>query len=79
MNIADDLTRLHRILTFKQLGFVLSEIRHLLKAGAAAELAALKTQIALLKEQQRRTATTLDAALAFLQAAETGTGVFIRM
>ncbi|WP_245808382.1 MerR family transcriptional regulator [Deinococcus hopiensis] len=71
---AADLARLWRILTYRDLGFGLSEIGRLLQAPPEQERAALQTQAALLREQQRRTQATLDAVEAFLQAAGRGEG-----
>lgn len=48
-----DLTRLHRILTYRDLGFPLAEITRLLQADPAEEKQALELQAALLQEQVR--------------------------
>jgi len=72
---AADLARLWRILTYRELGFPLSEIRRLLDAPPEQERDALRTQAAVLREQQRRTQATLDAIQTFLQAAERGEGM----
>lgn len=69
---AADLARLWRVLTYRELGFPLSEIGRLLHAPPEQEREALRTQAALLRERQRRTQATLDAVEAFLQAAERG-------
>lgn len=70
-----DLARLWRVLSYRELGFPLAEIARVLDAPPGGEVAALRTQVALLQEKQRRTQTTLDAALAYLRAAERGQGV----
>ncbi|MFK7601024.1 MerR family transcriptional regulator [Deinococcus sp. SM5_A1] len=70
-----DLARLWRVLSYRELGFPLAEIARVLDVPTGGEVQALRTQIALLKEKQRRTQSTLDAALAYLNAAERGEGV----
>ncbi|GGL75419.1 hypothetical protein GCM10010840_11900 [Deinococcus aerolatus] len=70
-----DLARLWRVLSYRELGFPLAEITRLLDAPPGGEVAALRTQVALLREKQRRTQATLDAALTYLRAAERGEGV----
>lgn len=69
---AADLARLWRVLTYRELGFGLSEIGRLLDAPREEQVQALHTQLALLREQQRRTQATLDAVQTFLRAAERG-------
>lgn len=70
-----DLARLWRVLSYRELGFPLAEIARLLDAPPGGEVSALRTQVALLREKQRRTQATLDAALTYLRAAERGEGV----
>lgn len=70
-----DLARLWRVLSYRELGFPLAEITRLLDAPPEGEVASLRTQVALLQEKQRRTQATLNAALAYLKAAERGKGV----
>lgn len=69
-----DLSRLHRILTFRELGFPLAEIHNLLDGGPEGEMEALRLQVRLLRERQRQTQATLEAVEAFLHAAERGEG-----
>lgn len=70
-----DLARLWRVLSYRDLGFGLAEIARLLDAPPEGEVQALRTQVALLRERVRRSQSTLDAALAYLHAAERGEGV----
>ncbi len=70
-----DLARLWRALSYRELGFPLAEITRLLNAPPGSDVEALRTQVALLREKQRRTQTALDAALTYLEAAERGEGV----
>jgi DNA-binding transcriptional MerR regulator len=70
-----DLARLWRALSYRELGFPLAEITRLLDAPPGSEVEALRTQVALLREKQRRTQIALDAALSYLKAAERGEGV----
>lgn len=70
-----DLARLWRVLSYRELGFPLAEIIRVLDAPLGGEMEALRTQVALLREKQRRTQSTLDAALAYLHATERGEGV----
>ncbi|MDV6373707.1 MerR family transcriptional regulator [Deinococcus arenicola] len=70
-----DLARLWRVLSYRELGFPLAEIAHVLDAQPGGEVQALRTQVALLQEKQRRTQSTLDTALAYLHAAERGEGI----
>ncbi|MBB5361168.1 TipAS antibiotic-recognition domain-containing protein [Deinococcus humi] len=70
-----DLARLWRALSYRELGFPLAEITRLLDAPPGSEVEALRTQVALLREKQRRTQIALDAALIYLKAAERGEGV----
>ncbi|QFP77673.1 MerR family transcriptional regulator [Deinococcus sp. AJ005] len=70
-----DLARLWRVLSYRELGFPLAEIARVLDAPPGDEVASLRTQVALLQEKQRRIQSTLDAALAYLNAAERGEGV----
>jgi DNA-binding transcriptional MerR regulator len=72
---AADLARLWRILAYRDLGFALAEIAGLLDAGGAAELTALRSQAALLREQARRAQDRLTQVEAFIRAAERGEGV----
>lgn len=70
-----DLAQLHRILTFRELGLPLAEIQRLLDAPADAEVQALQTQAALLREQLQRTGANLERVEALLNAAQRGEGV----
>lgn len=71
-----DLGRLHRILTFRELGFPLAEILRLLSAGADEEQRALRLQAALLEEQLRQTEQKLQAVTSLLQAETLGEGAW---
>ena len=64
-----DLERLHRILTWRELGFPLAEVGRLLGAGAAEERRALELQAALLGEQLRQTGRRLRAVTSRLASA----------
>ncbi|CAM4417865.1 MerR family transcriptional regulator [Deinococcus marmoris] len=48
-----DLARLWRVLSYRELGFPLAEIARVLDAPPGDEVAALRTQVALLREKQR--------------------------
>ncbi|GGK12224.1 hypothetical protein GCM10008955_01830 [Deinococcus malanensis] len=72
----DDLSRLWRILTFRELGFPLSEIGRLLGGGPEAELSALRLQAALLQEQASRAQRRLGTVMSLLEAAERDKGGF---
>ncbi|WP_135228897.1 MerR family transcriptional regulator [Deinococcus fonticola] len=69
-----DVTRLYRILTYRDLGFALSEIMRLLSADAAEEQAALALQAALLQEQISQAQARLRAVTSLLNAGRTGEG-----
>ncbi len=70
-----DLARLWRVLSYRELGFPLAGIARMLDAPPGGEVAALRTQVALLRERARRAEATLQAALTYLQAAERGEDV----
>ncbi|GHF32850.1 DNA-binding transcriptional MerR regulator [Deinococcus metalli] len=72
---AADLARLWRILAYRDLGFSLAEIAGLLDAGGAGELAALRTQAALLRTQAEQVHRRLAQVEVFIRAAERGEGV----
>lgn len=63
-----DLARLHRILTYRDLGFPLAEIMRLLEADPAEERAALELQARLLQEQIERSQQKLRAVTSMLSA-----------
>lgn len=74
---APDLARLHRILTYRELGFGLADIARLLEAAPGAEVGALRIQAALLRERLQRTQAHLTQIEQFLAAAERGEGVLL--
>lgn len=69
-----DLARLYRILTFRDLGFPLSEIVRLLNADAAQEKAALELQAKVLREQIHGAEQKLRAVTSLLNAELSGEG-----
>lgn len=69
-----DVARLYRILTYRDLGFPLTEIMRLLNADAAEERTALALQAALLQEQIERTQAKLRAVTSLLNADMRGEG-----
>ncbi|MFC4639764.1 MerR family transcriptional regulator [Deinococcus hohokamensis] len=70
---AADLARLWRILTFRELGFPLSEIARLERSPEEG-VGALRLQAALLREQLARSQRRLDTVTSLLEAAESGKG-----
>ncbi|MFC4427617.1 MerR family transcriptional regulator [Deinococcus navajonensis] len=70
---AADLARLWRILTFRELGFPLSEIARL-EQSPEEGVGALRLQATLLREQVTRSQQRLEAVLSLLEAAESGRG-----
>lgn len=56
---AEDLERLQQILFFREAGFGLKEIRQILSAPSYSKRTALKNQIKILKEKQKRTDTII--------------------
>ena len=68
----DDLTRLHRILLFRELDFPLDTIAQLLDEPALDPTEALRAQRAMLLERARRTETIVEAVDRTLDALEEG-------
>jgi MerR family transcriptional regulator, thiopeptide resistance regulator len=70
---ADDLSRLHQVLLFRELGFALPEIREIMCDPDFDRQAALAAQRNLLAEKARRTTAMIDAIDLQLVAMEEGT------
>jgi MerR family transcriptional regulator, thiopeptide resistance regulator len=68
-----DLERLHQILLYRELGFPLKAIRHLLDEPAIDRAAALRAQRELLVAQRRRTEAVIRAVDRTLESMEKGT------
>ena len=69
----EDLERLHRVMVFRELGFSLPEIGHIVTDPDFDHTEALRAQRALLAEKARRTSEQLAAIDAALAATEGGT------
>ena len=69
----EDLERLHRVMVFRELGFSLPEIGHIVTDPDFDHTEALRAQRALLAEKARRTRKQLAAIDAALAATEGGT------
>jgi DNA-binding transcriptional MerR regulator len=69
----DDLSRLHRVMVFRELGFSLEEIGRIVTDPGFDQTDALRAQRALLAEKVRRTRAMMKAIDAALTAAQGGT------